>query len=466
MLLELAALIELLQSLPEIRALMRCAHRYKVRVGLCGGVLRNILIADPNTISDDRSLFDFVDPFGDIDLVFHGGITDGVFLQALMSEIADADSHVWDPQTPEARKRIAKCPGAVAADGLIAWFKGLPGEDRAVEIEAVVGDIKRLLDGPLAIEVSLVTHENPSSQITRLIKFARIQLNLQDGQRRLVEPFAVLESQIRTSAPSEQTPLTPRRSLPIELELAQLFMTMPIWADARAVQNQLRDLIPKAWLPERSRLQRILSFDSRQDVRVGAALYKPSARKSLRLDFFSSDPRDDASSGIGQNRVPFTKLRLDNRDERACCPYNDFEDGIASVAWRHTNPEVTRGDQRLESSEYGLVSFPVLPGQSSEEAREKNRRIPILGYLRKGRSIVIRFDPAYLKLATARAFSTFVIGLVSIAVAEDEKLPPKVPPQSTEPERQGRDDKPNTSSKPQIEEEEGETTRERAGVLA
>jgi hypothetical protein len=103
--LELAALVNLLQSLPEIRALMRCAHRYKVRVGLSGGVLRNILIADPNTIFDDRSLFDFVDPFGDIDLVFHGRTNDGVFLQALLSEIADADSHVWDSQTPEARAR-------------------------------------------------------------------------------------------------------------------------------------------------------------------------------------------------------------------------------------------------------------------------------------------------------------------------------------------------------------------------
>jgi len=463
--LELAALVNLLQSLPEIRALMRCAHRYKVRVGLSGGVLRNILIADPNTIFDDRSLFDFVDPFGDIDLVFHGGTNDGVFIQALLSEIADADSHVWDPQTPEARKRIAKCPGAVAADRLIAWFKGLPGEDGAVEIEAVVGDVKRLLDGPLAIEVGLAIQENPASQIRQLIKFARLQLNLHDGQRRLIEPFAALESQIRQSARSEQTALTKGHSFRIELELAQLFMTMPIWTDARAVQNQLRDLIPKAWLPERSNLARILSFESRKDVRVGAALYRPSSRKPLKLDFFSSDPGDDSSSGIGQNRVPFTRLRLDNRDERACCPYNDFEDGIASVAWRHTNPEITRGDQQLESSEYGLVSFPVLPGQSPEDARQQNRRIPMLGYLRRGRSIVIRFDPAYLKLATAREFSTFVIGLVSIAVADGENLPPTVPPQSTEPEGQGRDDKPNTSPKPQIEEEE-EETRERTAVLA
>jgi hypothetical protein len=459
----LSALIDLLQSLPEVRALMRCADRFKVAVGLCGGVLRNILIADPNATSEERSLFDFVDPFGDIDLVFQGEAEHGVFLQALISEIPDADSHVWDPQTIDARKRQAMHPGAVAADSLITWFKGLPGQDRAVEIEAIAGDVRRILDGPLAVEVGLVTHENALSQISRLIKFARIQLNLVVGQRRLIEPFAALASQIRATDTTKQVALTPRRSFPIELELAQLFTTMPNWSDAKLVQNQLRELIPNTWLPERSGLRKLLAFESREDVRVGAALYRPSARKALRLDFFTTDPAAAASSGTGQNSVPFTKLQFDNREERGCCPYVDFEDGIASIAWRHTNPEVTRGDQRLEPGEYGLVSFPVFPRQSPDEARARNRRIPMLGYLRRGSSVVIRFDPAYLKLATGRRFSTFVVGLVSIAVADGENLPPAIPPQSAEPEGQGRDEKPRVGPEPWLEEE---VRRERTPVLA
>jgi hypothetical protein len=461
---DLSALIEFLQSLPEIRALMRCADRFKVAVGLCGGVLRNMLIADPNRIGEEPSLFDFVDPFGDIDLVFQGEAADGVFLQALIGEIADADSHTWDPQTIDARKREAIRPGAVAADRLIAWFKGSSG--RAIEIEAVMGDVKKILDGPLAVEVGPVTHENVPSQISRLIKFARIQLNLVVGQRRLIEPFAALASQIRATDAAKQPALTSRRSFRIELELAQLYMTMPDWSDAKLIQNQLRDLIPSTWVAERSRLRTLLAFESPQDVRVGAALYRPSARNSLRLDFFTSDPADEASSGTGQNRVPFTKLQFDNREERGCCPYVDFEDGIASIAWRHTNPEVTRVDERLEPSEYGVVSFPVLPGQSPDEARARNRRVPMLGYLRRGRSVVIRFDPAYLKLATGRRFSTFVVGLVSVAVADGEDLPPLIPPQSVEPEGEGREERPGAGPEPRHEKEEEEILPERMPVVA
>jgi len=79
---DLPVLIKSLESLPEIRAVMRCASHFKVRVGICNGVLRNILLADPNTLVENPSLFDFVDPFGDIDLVFHDETADGVFLQA------------------------------------------------------------------------------------------------------------------------------------------------------------------------------------------------------------------------------------------------------------------------------------------------------------------------------------------------------------------------------------------------
>jgi hypothetical protein len=241
---------------------------------------------------------------------------------------------------------------------------------------------------------------------------------------------------------------------------------MPNWSDAKLVQNQLRELIPNSWLPERGGLRTLLAFAPREDVRVGAALYRPAAHKALRLDFFTSEPADEASSGMGHNSVPFTKLQFDNREERRCCPYVDFEDGMASIAWRHTNPEVTRGDQHLEPGEYGLISFPVLPRQSPDEARARNRRIPMLGYLRRGRSIVIRFDPAYLKLATGRRFSTFVVGLVSIAVADGETLPPPIPPQSAEPEGQERDEKPRAGPEPWLEEDEEEVRRERTPVPA
>ena len=107
-------LIHFLESLAEIRALMRCAHRFGLSVGLSGGVVRNIVVADPKTASEDNSLYDFVDPFGDIDIVFAGEEAEGVFLRALFGEVLFADAHVWDPQTMQARKIAATRPGTAS----------------------------------------------------------------------------------------------------------------------------------------------------------------------------------------------------------------------------------------------------------------------------------------------------------------------------------------------------------------
>jgi hypothetical protein len=436
-------LIHFLESLAEIRALMRCAHRFGLSVGLSGGVVRNIVVADPKTASEDNSLYDFVDPFGDIDIVFAGEEAEGVFLRALFGEVLFADSHVWDSQTMQARKIAATRPGTVAADKLIIWFKGLPGQRDAISVESIDGNPKAVLNDPLHAETFPVFRgELRLSQIGRLIKFARIQMNLETAQRRLVEPFATLANQIRILGAQERPAFTRRSSFPIELELAQLLMTVPDWNDARTVQAQLRDLIPRNWLPEQSTLGQILTFESRGDKRVGAAVYKPSAQMPFHVDFFTSDAPNQASFGSGQNRIPFARLRLNNRDERGCCPYSDFEDGIAVVSWRHTNSEITRDDEALEAGEYGLVGYPVSQGQSSAEARATHRRIPMFGYVRRGRSIVTRLDPAYLKLITGRRFSTFIVGLVSTLVSGGTETLVTNPPHALAPEGEAQDGKP------------------------
>jgi len=131
--------------------------------------------------------------------------------------------------------------------------------------------------------ISVFRGELRLGQVGRLIKFARIQMNLEAAQRRLVEPFATLANQIRIFGAQERPAFTRRSSFPIELELAQLLMTVPDWNDARTLQAQLRDLIPRNWLPQQSTLGQILTFESTGDKRVGAAVYKPSAQMPFRL---------------------------------------------------------------------------------------------------------------------------------------------------------------------------------------
>jgi len=127
-------------------------------------------------------------------------------------------------------------------------------------------------------------------QVGRLIKFARIQMNLEAAQRRLVEPFATLANQIRYSAPRNDLRLRVGAAFRSNWNWSQLLMTVPDWNDARTLQAQLRDLIPRNWLPQQSTLGQILTFESTGDKRVGAAVYKPSAQMPLRLTFLCLMP--------------------------------------------------------------------------------------------------------------------------------------------------------------------------------
>jgi hypothetical protein len=188
-------------------------------------------------------------------------------------------------------------------------------------------------------------------------------------------------------------------------------MTAPEWGEIELIRRQLRDVLVGRWLSERAALHRMLMFQPAIEGRVGAILYKPSARSPLKLEFTTSESQEDNSN---LSPIPWTTFILDNRAERPCCPYVDFEDGIAVVAWRHTTNEGTRKDQTLLEADFGLLAYPIAATQSPIEVLKRNRRIPMLGFVRKGRSIVTRFDPAYLRMITGGRHATFIVGLVSV----------------------------------------------------
>jgi hypothetical protein len=55
---------------------MSCDHRFGLSVGLSGGVLRNILVSELKTSDNDVSFHNYLDPFGDIDIVLAGEETE------------------------------------------------------------------------------------------------------------------------------------------------------------------------------------------------------------------------------------------------------------------------------------------------------------------------------------------------------------------------------------------------------
>jgi hypothetical protein len=441
-----STLVRLFASFPEMRALMRCANRLGVTIGLRGGLIRNVLLAEGTVSGRYDSLYDFVDPFGDIDLVVTDDIKQSILARALFAEVPFADCHVWDLQTVDAGETAARREGSVAADRLVLWFDPEDGGKGNLRLGATDSDVIEILRGPARPTISLnFRTELRPIQISRFIKFARTQMQIESPARPLIEPLAQFANQFRRLFHSRRSPLSPRTRLQTEIELAQLLMTAPDWRQVSAFVGQLREILLGDWLPEVSTLRQMLTtVDSRREMRVGSAVYKSWAQAPLMVEFVTAEVEDNRPGDSNRSRIPWTRLQLVNRSDGTCCPYSDFEDGIAVVAWRNTGSEATRQDQLLHEEEYGLVAHPVAPTQSLTDVLSRNRRIPMLGYVRKGRSIVMRLDPAYLKLITGGKFSTFMVGLVSVLTSGGINTPETEPPKALAPEGEAK--KPSVKS--------------------
>lgn len=424
-----------LESFPEMQALMQCARRLGVAIGLRGGVVRNILMSEDAESSRYNSLYDFVDPFGDIDLVVTDDVQQNVLSRALFAEVPFADCHFWDIQTVANAEATAKREGAVAADALTVWFDGQDGHSAEMRLEATEFEVGKILQEPsLPIRrLNLATELSPAT-IARFVKFTRIQMQMGSSTKDLVEPLALFADRFRRLILDRQRPLSPRTTLDTEIELAQMFMTVPDWRQASALQGQLREILIGDWLREGSALRQMLTVRPERAARVGAAVYKPSAQAPLKMEFRTAAAEDDRTIDASHSRIPWTHLRLKNLNDGTCCPYSDFEDGIAVVAWRNTGGEANKLDQQLSEEEYGLVAYPIAPTQSLQEVLGRNRRIPMLGYVRKGCSIVTRLDPAYLKMITGGRYSTFMVGLVSVLASDEIDTPQTNPPTALAPE--------------------------------
>jgi hypothetical protein len=440
---------DLFESLPEVQVLLQCARRLGVGIGLRGGVVRNMLFTEGASTGRYDSLYDFVDPFGDIDLVITDDTKHSVFVRSLFADVPFADCHVWDLQTVESGEVAAKREASVAADALTVWFDGREDHKTAVRLIATELDVERILEEPTSpIRPFNLASELSPAAIARLIKFARIQLQKESSAKELFKPLAFFADRFHRLVREQKRPLSRRSTFQAEIELAEMFMTAPDWRQASALQRQLSEILMGDWLRENSPLRQMLTVRPAVDGRIGAALYKPSAKDLLKVEFTTAEAEEEGK----RTRIPWTRLQLKNNNEGTCCPYSDFEEGIAVVAWRNTEGEATKRDQRLSEEEYGLVAYPIAPTQSMKEVLGRNRRIPMLGYVRKGRSIVTRLDSAYLKMITGGRFSTFVVGLVSVLAEGGIESPETNPPVALAPEGEAASEPIKEKRQPTIEE--------------
>ena len=455
-------LLAILETLPEIQLFLDCAERLNLRFGLTGGVLRNIVLAGTSGRTAFDSLYSFVDPFGDIDVIALHEMQQGRLAQALFAAVPFADCHSWDFQTESAATRAAVGHGLVAADWLILW---IDGEKRDLSLGTFRSDVGSILDRPLQPQRTLtppfVSADAPF-HLLQAIKYARMQLGfLEQAAPNEGELYSIIDGlrePLQSSGLARRPPLWRGIVSRLEAEMTQLLLDAASWSRACAFLNRLGTVVPRDWLGGAGALGTILRPELERNTRIGATLYSPRPRAAFRLSIVTEGSGEDQPSVSHDSRIPWTGLELSGINQPTCCRYADFEEGVAVIAWRNSSPEGTLRDETLEPKEYGLVAGPATPGQRALDPADVDNLIPISGYTRKGRSIAVRIDPAYLRLVTAGRQSRFLVGLVPISSSEETEADKRTNPRWLKPESERRRE--NEVTKPKRKKRISEAPRE------
>lgn len=428
-------LVKVFNSFPEVQILHDCVRRLGIRMGLRGGVLRNVVMSESGQSSHYDSLYNFVDPFGDIDIVVPKQADQNRLVRAVFAEVPFADCHVWDFQSERSAELAARKMESVAADRLILWI------DDKVNLGAISGDVEKILNRPAQGERALlgqVDVGNPAVQLLQLVKHARIQLQSPEEFKSLEldlgESVDGLREPFRAWRPSRRLPLWQGVLSRLEIELAQLLLNAADWSQATSFVRHVARSAAGEWLGGSGALRTVFTPELEKSARVGAAVYRPRARAVQRVEVMTAGPDESRPGDPNWSRIPWTRLTLSNLNEGTCCPYSDFEEGIAVIAWRNSEAEATLRDHALQEQEYGAVARPSMPGQSKEEESAVEDLIPLSGHTRKGRSIAIRVDPAYLKLITGGRHSTFLVGLVPVTSSGSTGMAEQAVPEALSPQ--------------------------------
>ena len=150
-------LIDRINALVEKPMLLECSRRAKRRFGLRGGLLRNLLLSE----QINGSLFDYIDPFSDLDCVVERQEDWPVLASSLASSFAYAGFYRWEAHTLRRVFDNLKNYPSLPSERLIVWFDGR-GQEPGISMESLTGDLESELSAEqLPVSFSAEELERP-----------------------------------------------------------------------------------------------------------------------------------------------------------------------------------------------------------------------------------------------------------------------------------------------------------------
>jgi hypothetical protein len=411
-----------LLELPLVRALRTIAVRLGMRFALRGGVLRNFLFASLGEHLPEKSFYEYVDPFSDIGMVVEDTSDWPQLAHAIASSIPFAGFHHWEATSIRAMKQSAKRYTMIPADRLLLWFEGREKTFSRVFLDGLDINVDEVVQSPsLQIDTKASRPEGKTEvfdqilDVLQLMKYAAAFPELKSD----VDPADLMKRsefkrRIAARHPSQRG-LTATERRKLEMAILDLVFTASDWNRASHLLNMSRLELPPVWL-EGSKFLSSVFYQSALSAGsgVGVVLYKPGPRSRSHLRIFNDTRPVWPGLQNVSSLIPWVRLSCLGHNPTDCCNYNDFQNGVATVAWRSKSPGFHYS--ALKESEFAVVAAAI-PSSHEYSMGASKSELPLFSvpaFVRKGTSVVIRMDHGYIGALLNRNAS-FFLGLVRSA---------------------------------------------------
>ena len=396
-------LIDRIKALEETPVLLECSRRAKRRFGLRGGLLRNLLLSQEAM----RSVFEYTDPFSDLDCVVERQEDWPMLSSSLASSLAYAGFYRWEVQTLQQIAASLRNYPSLPSERLIVWFDGR-SEGAGISLGSLSDSPSSELSADqLPIAFPAEERERPfwDRVLVALRRMRTLYQYAGDPEVRFI-----LEG-LDTAAVPEYPP-TPLTTARFQILLASLAMTsihLPLVIKTLRVLDELtRHTLElqggQIW-------RRLLADAIDESSRVTTSIY--GGRLGRRRIDLQVQQESSGNAGINGLRPLIPWTWMESPHDPGCCEYSDFRFGVAVVAARGGNPASL---SQIEAAE--IVALPV-DGPIDDLYRPDRdpmgliEPLPLPGIVtQSAQSIVLRVDhgfpAAYLDRPT-----TFFAGALS-----------------------------------------------------
>lgn len=426
---ELKEVLEVLPEIPDIRVLQTCALRKRMRFGIYGGVIRNLLLNFYAWRESEPSVYTLIDPFADIDVLVEDQEDWPLLWEAIAAALPFAGFYRWEPQLSNIAKHSVF--EMIPVDRFVLWIDGREGERASLSFDGIGIDVVQAWQDhiknrhPNPFPEEWIRREDRPSLILTLVKLLRYQYQYPRESRHLfadIDTYAFPVLDI-LNKPFERMPPTAWASFRDRLELAVLdaLFTTRLWKDTLESLSEIRKFLPDSLVRSSRLLQSALEATEvlSQIDEIGASVYRPTPRAKPRKQLVRGGGSEQTIGGRPPSAIPWTQLSVSDPEPPGCCRYRDFRFGAGVIAWRQPqNPSPLLSPNATQ--DYGAVAFIRTElGYSIPDLESESLAIPLPGLPQLAHVIVLRVDHGYVRSVAGRDLS-FEVGLVKM---ESEREP-------------------------------------------